>query len=171
MNIAQYFLVSPAFLLGFACATLPEPALDKRSLEFHLKDLKGHGHELATYTGQVVLLDIWASWCPPCKEALPFYAELQERYREHGFSVIAASVDEDRQALEAFVASFYPTGDLPFVILHDQNATLAKQVRMDAMPTSVLIDRSGKTLSIHAGFDPSSDPAIIDAMIRKALGL
>jgi len=118
-----------------------------------------------------VLLDLWATWCAPCKEALPFYAELQTRYRENGLSVIAVSVDEDRQALDDFVQDFFSGDSLPFVILHDQKATLAKQVSMDTMPTSLIIDRAGKTLHVHSGFNPMSDPAQIEGLLRKAMGL
>jgi len=160
-----------ALLISVGCAHLAQTPAGKPAVDFRLQDLNDNVHVLDTYTGQVVLLDLWASWCAPCKDALPLYGTFQEKYRTHGFSVIAVSLDEERSELDVFVQEFFKGKKPPFVILHDAEASLAKQISIDTMPTSLLLDRQGKTVYLHAGFNKASDPALIEAEIQKALGL
>jgi cytochrome c biogenesis protein CcmG, thiol:disulfide interchange protein DsbE len=158
-----------ALLICVGCSGMALNTQGKPSVDFRLQDLNDNVHDLDTYTGQVVLLDLWASWCSPCRAALPFYGALQKKYRTEGFSVIAVSLDEERSELDAFVQEFFKGKKPPFVILHDAEASLAKQISIDTMPTSLLLDRNGKTVYFHAGFNEASDPALIEAEIQKAI--
>jgi thiol-disulfide isomerase/thioredoxin len=104
--------------------------------------------ELPPTAGKVILLDIWASWCAPCKAAFPALAQLQNEFGDQGFLVVAVSVDRRPRDYLAFVQRFQP----PFVTVRDAAQALAANFRPPAMPSSYLIGRDGRVRSVHAGF-------------------
>ena len=156
-------------LLPVACAGSLKPRSDKPSVSFELNDLEGKKHKLKDYTGKVVLLDLWATWCAPCKRALPVYSQFQKDFGAQGFQVIAVSLDENRQELDEFVKTFFKGNKPPFIILHDREAKLAEQIAPDTMPTSLIVNRRGKTVYFHSGFTESTDVALFRTEIEKAL--
>ncbi|HET9450658.1 MAG TPA: TlpA disulfide reductase family protein [Aggregicoccus sp.] len=108
----------------------------------------GEPWQLSSDRGHVVLLDIWATWCDPCRDTLPVYTELARRYGERGLKVYALSVDEDARAIEPFLAEHA----LEVPILLDANAQVAEgALGVRVMPTSYLIDRRGVVRHVHEG--------------------
>jgi thiol-disulfide isomerase/thioredoxin len=99
------------------------------------------------------LVDFWATWCAPCKASFPLYAELYERYREHGFEVVAISVDRHDDTVRSFLERW----PVPFRVLWDAEATVADQFGVTAMPTAVLLGRDGEILWVHAGFEADDE--------------
>lgn len=106
------------------------------------------GGPLPATAGKVVLVDFWASWCAPCKASFPAYSRLQSAYADRGLVVVAVSVDDDASAFAAFVARLKPS----FATVHDPGHKLVGVVRVPTMPTSYLVDRSGKVRFMHPGF-------------------
>jgi len=106
------------------------------------------GGTLPETAGSVLFVDFWASWCAPCKASFPAYSQLQADYSGRGLVIVAVSVDENPAAYAAFVAKLKPT----FATLLDAKHTLVQEVQVPTMPTSYLVDRSGKVRFIHAGF-------------------
>jgi thiol-disulfide isomerase/thioredoxin len=99
--------------------------------------------------GRVILLDFWASWCGPCKNSFPVMEELTNKFTGQGLTVIAVSVDEKRENVELFLKS----AKVSFTVVRDAQRKLVTAADIRSMPTSFLIDRSGKIRFIHAGFD------------------
>ncbi len=135
------------FLLGFVAAVFARaqtgvgdvfPALDQAGLAGSLPDT----------AGKVVLVDFWASWCAPCKASFPALARLYNDYGSRGLVVVAVSVDEKASAYTAFVQKFNP----PFAVPHDQAQKLVSAVRVPTMPSTYLLDRSGRVRFLHRGF-------------------
>ncbi len=120
----------------------PFPALDGAGMS----NLSGGA--LPAATGKVTLVDFWASWCSPCKASFPAMAKLHLDYAARGFAVVAVSIDEK----PASASQFWKKMAAPFVGLHDRDHALVKQVSVPTMPTSYLLDRSGKVRFIHVGF-------------------
>ncbi len=112
-------------------------------------------------TGQVVLVDFWASWCAPCKESFPFYAKLHADYRARGLVIVAVSVDTDQSAYAAFVKKMAP----PFAVLRDKAQELVRQVAVPTMPTCFLLGRDGQVRFVHAAFHG----AATDQLIRQEI--
>jgi len=132
---------------------------------FELPALDGGTVSLEAERGHVVWLDFWASWCAPCRQSFPWMADLQRRHGARGLRVLAVNVDARPADARRFVARDPP----PFAIALDPSGDLARRYAIRAMPTSVLIDASGRVLAVHNGFR-SADTADLERRIERALG-
>jgi thiol-disulfide isomerase/thioredoxin len=113
----------------------------------------GERFDIASERGNVVLLDVWATWCEPCRETLPYYDRLARELGPRGLKVYALSIDEDARAVAHFVKE---TG-LALPVLLDSNASVAERtLRVQAMPTSFLLDRSGVVRQVHEGVEDTA---------------
>ncbi len=122
---------------------LKPPELSLKRLDgqppWHLSDERGH----------VVLLDVWATWCEPCRDSLPLYNELEAQFRARGLKVFAINVDEDSSQIAKFLSEVKVT--VPVLI--DPGALSAEsELHVKLMPTAFLIDRAGKVREVHEGF-------------------
>jgi thiol-disulfide isomerase/thioredoxin len=106
--------------------------------------------DLTRWRGQVVLLDLWASWCVPCRQSFPWMAQMREKYGDRGLVVVAVNLDEDPEKAARFLKE--ATGD--FVHLQDPAGKIAKALGLTVMPSSILFDRQGRPVYRHAGFHP-----------------
>jgi thiol-disulfide isomerase/thioredoxin len=126
--------------------------------------LDGSGKlRLADLRGKVVLLDIWASWCAPCKEEMPLLDELAGRLRKRGVEVVAVSIDEERADAQAF-ASTRPRWAL--TLAHDPRGRVPDLLKPTKMPTSYIIDARGVVRAVNAGFERADLPRI-EAQLRE----
>lgn len=119
---------------------------------------------LHQYKGKVVYLDVWASWCTPCRKAFPWMNDMQKRYQKLGFKVIAVNVDQETDKAKEFLQK-YPAF---FTVAYDPNGKVPKNFGLKVMPSSYIIDRNGKIIEEHKGFIPSKKQSREKA-IRKAL--
>lgn len=103
---------------------------------------------LQALKGEVLYVDFWASWCPPCIQSFPFLTGLQQEYGERGLRVVGVNLDEKIADAEKFLSD-YPAG---FTIVADLSKQCAKEFDVIAMPSSYLIDREGIVRYIHRGF-------------------
>lgn len=104
--------------------------------------------DLTALKGQVVYLDIWASWCAPCLESFPFMNHLQRTLGPLGLSVVAVNVDRDRADAERFLSS-HPA---QFRVVFDPQGVLPQRFSVHGMPSSFVIDRAGVVRIRHEGF-------------------
>ena len=119
-------------------------------LELKGTTLAGKPFDLASLRGKVVLVDFWATWCGPCLGEIPNIKRNYEKYHDHGFEVVGLSIDEDRAALEEYVAA----NPVPWTILHDKEAEGRHPATLDygifAIPCVILVDKEGKVVSLRA---------------------
>ncbi len=157
-------------LLG--CATVPAkpaagsgPVVGKPMPELALRDVKGQKElSLKSLAGQVVLLDIWASWCAPCREELPLLDELAGRLAGSGVEIVAVSIDEDPAAMNDFL-SLKKNWNLR--VAHDPQRLVPSELQPGKMPSSYVVDRGGVLQKIHEGF--SRDEVVAIEQELKAL--
>lgn len=105
---------------------------------FSLPDLSGHLQNLPK--GQVVLLNFWATWCPPCRQEMPSMVTLYNKMKARGLKVVAVSVDQDSSELASFVREY----GLPFDVLHDKSNQVSQRYGVYRYPESFLIGRDGR---------------------------
>lgn len=156
------------FAVGLGCTSTPRTgakAPTREAVAFTLPKTDGTSVTLAQLKGTVVLVDMWATWCAPCKDSFPFYSRLQDQYRAQGLEILAVSVDEEDEA----VAEFLERNEVSFTVLRDPKGSLPAQLAIDTMPTAILVGRDGKVAYMHAGFVPA-DEAEIEAQVKAALG-
>ncbi len=113
---------------------------------FTLKTLEGKEISLKDLRGKVVLLNFWATWCPPCKEEMPLFAEVYEKYKDRGFEILAVSTDTKPETVKKFVKEY----KFPFPILID-DGKISEKYRVQGLPTSFLINREGKIVKVRLG--------------------
>ena len=127
--------------------------------------LDGSKFDLASKRDKVVLLNLWATWCGPCRIEIPELQALHDRLKPKGFEVIGVSVDESGvESVKQFVAEQKMT----YPVALDPEAKLASIFQTSVLPTTVLIDRSGKIIWKHFGSIPKDDQELAQA-IDKAL--
>jgi peroxiredoxin len=131
----------------------PQPAR-KHAPDFKLTDASGQPVSLSSLRGKVVLLNFWATWCPPCKMEIPWLVEFQQTYRDRGFAVVGISMDEDGwAAVKPFMERMKI--NYPMTIGNDNIASLYGGI--ESLPTTLVIDRSGRIASTHTGLVSKSD--------------
>jgi cytochrome c biogenesis protein CcmG/thiol:disulfide interchange protein DsbE len=104
--------------------------------------------DLTSLRGKVVYVDFWASWCGPCRQSFPWMKEMQAKYAKDGLAIIAINVDQEKKSADEFLAEFNPA----FTVLFDSSGALASQFKVQTMPSSFMLDRSGKPRFKHLGF-------------------
>lgn len=129
--------------------------------QFHAVDLRtGRPATIDDYRGKVVLLNIWATWCPPCRVEMPSMERLHQKFAGTDFRLVAVSVDEEDSTV---VNKFVRDMSLSFEILHNRDASIRQLYQTTGVPESFVIDRDGVIVKKVIG------PAEWDAPVNAAL--
>lgn len=131
--------------------------------ELELDGLEGDTVRFADLRGKVVLVDFWATWCPPCRAMIPSLNRLQAKYADKGLVIVGISMD---QGGAEDVHAFRKRQPLDYTIALGTMETVAAFGSVEALPTSFLVDRQGKIRSSHVGF---TSEATLEAEIAKLL--
>ena len=115
---------------------------------WELKDLDGKTVKLSDFKGKVVLLNFWATWCPPCRQEIPDLVALQNQYKDQGLVVIGVSVDQNGPAA---VKSFATRMKINYPIVMGDEKTAVAYGNIEAIPTTFFIDRAGNVAGAHRG--------------------
>ena len=131
--------------------------------DFALRDQAGNTVRLSQFQGKVVLVDFWATWCPPCRQEIPWFAAFQRTYAPRGFTVLGVAMDEDGwKSVAPFVESVQ--ADYPMVAGTNE---VARQFGVETLPVTVVIDRSGRIAATHVGL---VSRRAVESEIRYLLG-
>lgn len=124
-----------------------------KAIDFTLKTMNNtQTHSLSEYKGNVILLNIWASWCKGCKKEMPAFNRLESQAGK-GFKLITVSVDDSMQKAKAFLdtVKIQTKSPLHFLALYDPTKSVAKAYACQAMPSSYLIDKNGVIRDVIVG--------------------
>lgn len=138
-------LFAAAFLaIGSSGCTAQD--IGDKAPDFTLQDISGNDVSLSQYQGRAVLLNFFASWCPPCRQEVPDFIELERSYKDKGFSVIGVALEslKDAKGFADRVGINYP------VLIDDGKASDAYGP-IRAIPTTFVIDKSGKIVRKYIG--------------------
>ena len=130
---------------------------------WELKDLDGKAVKLSDFKGKVVLLNFWATWCPPCRQEIPDLVALQDKYNDKGLVVVGVSLDQNGPAgVKAFASRMkinYP------IVMGDEKISLSYG-GINAIPSTFFIDREGNVAGHHEG---GADQAMFEAAVKPLL--
>lgn len=152
--------LSTAAVLVQAAALAAEPG--SAAPNFELKGDGGEPVSLAALKGKTVYLDFWASWCGPCRQSFPWMNEIQAKYAARGLHVLAVNLD----AKETDARRFLAETPAKFQIAFDGKGATPRAYGVKGMPTSYLIDRDGRLVHEHAGFNASKKDDIERAIVK-----
>ena len=133
---------------------------------YTINDLQGIERTLSDHKGKVILLNFWATWCPPCRDEMPAMQRLWERYKDKGFVIIAVSADYNAELAEKYLSDY----GLTFPALHDPIGTLSNLYEVKAFPMSFLIDDKGQLKASVVGrmeWDSNEAFALVEQLIEK----
>lgn len=175
LNRARWLLaavVTIAVSLGNTGAeSLPAPTLtpvpDKPAAkDFTLTDVNGKRHRLSDYRGKIVLVNFWATWCPPCRREIPSMQRLWQQLKGDDFVMLAVDVAEDDDTVFGF--SFAMGTEITFPVLLDRDASVSESWPVIGLPTSFVVDRDGRLVYRAVGGREWDDPKLV-ARIRALL--
>ena len=143
-------------LICFGCQK--EVGAGPMAPDFSLSDLSGKKRTLSDYKNHVVILDFWATWCPPCRMTIPLLVELQEKYRKKGLVIIGISLDDPLRFTNQYLRAFKKKFRINYPILRFNNQVVKDYFGTEdvALPTMFVIDRSGKIRDKVVGYRPDA---------------
>lgn len=171
--LSSYF-TAPGSSAGGAClAILPLLAADNSmqkiatqdrvAPDWQLQDLEGKSVRLSDFKGKVVVLNFWATWCPPCRREIPDFVALQKQYADKGLVIIGVSLDEGGAAV---VKPFVKKMGINYPVVMGDQKTMAAYGGIQVVPTTFIIDKTGKLAAQHEG---GADRATFEAEIKPLL--
>ncbi len=132
--------------------------------DYALEDMDGKTQRLSAQRGKVVLVNFWATWCPPCRQELPSMQRLWEKLKDEPFAMHAIDVGETAEEILPFIFS---TGtELTFPILLDRDSKALKQWPVIAIPTTFVVDKQGRIAYRSVGGREWDDPKLIEELRR-----
>lgn len=155
LNLKKVFLLCLAvFALCIGCTKAEDAG--KAAPDFALEDLSGNTVNLSASKGRVVLLDFWATWCPPCLMSIPELVGLQHKYRDQGLEVIGISLDDPGEISNGDLLDFKKRLKINYKILRADWRVVEDYFGSEStsIPTLFVIDREGKIVEKHIGFSP-----------------
>ena len=162
--IAALLALTAGFLVNRHINDAGRSALGQSRVDFTLPDLDGKTHHLSEWNGKILVVNFWATWCPPCRREIPDFVQLQEKYGAAGVQFVGVAVDQP-DAIRDFIKTQpinYP------ILVGDEEGSISKQFgnNIGALPYTALIDRTGKINVTNRGLFYSAD---LEAAIKDLL--
>ena len=150
---------------------LPASAARKAAPEFSLKDLQGKDVKLSSFRGKVVILDFWATWCPPCRKGIPDLIGLYSTYQKDGLEVVGVSFDQNgATAVAPYVQKQQINYPMLLLAGSAQGQTVASQyVPSGRIPTMHILDKQGRIVNTFTGLQPKETvESIVQSLLRES---
>ena len=165
----RIILISLAFI--FLTAEAPGPwgideLVGKKAPDFTLTDINGKSISISSLKGRAVIINFWATWCPPCRAEMPSLNRLYKEYKTKGLVVLAISTDTSASAVKGYLSK-YP---FDFTILLDTDNRASRQFRIFSIPTSFLIDKNSVIIQRFIGEEDWETPEI-KSKVKEVLGI
>ena len=157
------FITGLAFYLGCQREVEAGPLAP----DFTLPDLSGKMETLSDYRGKVVVVDFWATWCPPCRMTIPVLIKLQEKYSKKGLVILGISLDDPQQFPNQYLLTFKAKHKINYTIVR-YNPTVMQDyfgTEAPAIPTMFVVDRKGKIRDKIVGYQPEALKKALDRLL------
>jgi cytochrome c biogenesis protein CcmG/thiol:disulfide interchange protein DsbE len=140
-------------------------ALNKPAPDFKLASMNGKSIKLSDYHGKVVIVDFWATWCPPCRKGIPDLIEIQKEYG-NDVVVIGISMDTDTKR---DVAPFIQQMGINYLVAYADAGVVQSYGGVESIPTSFVIDKNGNIVDNHIGLVPKSEfTSVLNKLLNKS---
>ena len=156
-------VLAVAGIFYFAGPLYQAKAATTAAPDWQLNDPDGQTVKLSDFKGKVVILDFWATWCPPCRAEIPGFIALQKQYAAQGLTVVGVSLDTDGPSV---VKSFMKRIGMNYPVVLGNEKTAADYGGITAIPTTFVLDRNGNIVSSHQGF---ASQVVFESEIRPLL--
>ena len=162
-------ITAAAFLAALVALALPSWAAADAAADsvtpaaapaFTLQSTNGQQVSLAQFKGDVVMINFWASWCGPCRQEMPLLDSIYRKYKDMGFELIGVNVEPDSKSANAWLKATPVT----YPILYDPQSKVSQLYQVQAMPTTVIIDRTGAVRFLHRGYLPGDENAYLNSI-------
>jgi peroxiredoxin len=158
--LLMIFTITRSIASGDSPATLHAVADRPMAPEFALADIDGVIHRLSDYRGQVVIVNFWATWCPPCREEMPSMQRAWEQIQDEAMVILAIDVGEDADTIFTFTAD-YP---VEFPLLLDLDSRVIQEWPVRGLPTTFIVDPQGRIAYRAIGTRDWEDPALLETL-------
>jgi len=158
-------LVLVGVTAGTACAPIENagpPQVNELARDYAATTLDGESVSLESLRGQVVLLNLWATWCGPCRAETPYLQSVYEEHKDDGFEIVGISMDTENAADD--IAMFVDEYAVTYTILHDPTMQGMELYQVLGLPATFLIDREGVLRWMRYGPIPEDDPNFLRAL-------
>ncbi|HDG98833.1 MAG TPA: TlpA family protein disulfide reductase [Desulfobacterales bacterium] len=137
--------------------------------DFKLLDMHGKEVSLSQFRGSPVILDFWATWCPPCRMSIPELVKIQEEYKDKGLVILALSLDDPSHASNAYLREFQKEYKINYRILRANQRVLVDYFGYEnlAIPTMFFVDRDGRIVNKIVGFRPSAVKTTLAELFKE----
>ncbi|MDB5220863.1 MAG: thioredoxin family protein [Myxococcaceae bacterium] len=138
-------------------STAKHELLNNPAPDFAADSVNGKGKiALSQWSGKVVLVDFWATWCEPCKKSFPKLEELRVKYAASGFELVAISEDDEQNGVKGFGTTY----GAKFPLVWDKDKSVANKWHPPAMPSSFILDKKGVVRFVHLGYHDGEEKVI-----------
>jgi cytochrome c biogenesis protein CcmG/thiol:disulfide interchange protein DsbE len=160
-RIIIIFFVSMVFLTAglLSCqGQIAAGSAGSMSPDFMLKDVYGNSFRFASTRGKVVILDFWATWCPPCRASIPELVKMQEKYKDKGLVILGISTDDTRKVNNEYLQGFCKKFNINYGVLRFDLDVIDAYFGREApaLPTMFVIDKAGQVRDKFQGFSPDA---------------
>jgi peroxiredoxin len=160
VSLPRLFTVFAGVAIMSAAAVVPAAGIAPGAPApgFQLPASTGNPVALADLKGQVVLINFWASWCGPCRQEMPILDQLYRSYQAAGFTLIGVNVEPNTADAQKFLKAT----PVSFPILFDPTSAVSMLYQVSGMPSTVIVDRTGKIRYVHHGYKPGDEGEYLD---------
>jgi len=153
-------------VLVFGCQKGEDPGPE--APDFSLQDLSGKTVTLKQYRGSVVVVEFWATWCPPCRAAMPDLIKMQDKYKEKGLVILGISTDDTHKVSNEYLRSFCEKFKTNYLILRYDYKVIEDYfgLQAPALPTTYVIDREGHVSDKIEGYDHENLEKAIERLLE-----
>lgn len=148
--LGSVVLIIAALVLTRQPVMSKDAGSEKIAPEFSLKDVNGAVRKLSDFKNKVVIIDFWATWCPPCRQEIPHFIDLYDRYKNQGLEIIGVAMDSNPgRVLSAFIEE----NSINYTVLIGNGEVYDLYGGIAAIPTTFIIDKDGKIRKRYIGYN------------------
>lgn len=164
---SRFVLVACSLVAAMAMGLEVGAQEGSRAPQFTLRDLSGQSRSLPDLKGKVVVLDFWATWCPPCRASIRELVKLQQKHQDKGLVVLGISVDDPQMASDKQLNAFAKKQKMNYPVLRASDELMVDYFGKEAplIPTAFIVDREGMLRGKILGFRPGAIEKIVAGLL------